>query len=322
MFTPILRPQVWGGRRLACWHKHLPAEGTIGESWELSPLAMAESRVAEGELAGRSLSELWSAGLAEQLGRRAPPRFPWLVKWLDVEDWLSVQVHPNAEQSLRWLGAACPKAESWVVVHAEPTARIYAGFHRGVTPNDVSLALERGNLPEYLHVIQPQVGDCFYLPPGVVHAAGGGLLLAEIQQPSDATFRLYDWNRVGPDGRRRALHLREALDCLAWPAEPVHPRTPERLTPSDAAVVGEHLLSTPHFVLDRFRARESWIVPTEGLTVWMILRGATRLTWSQGQRVLQQGETVLIPAGIGPVEWCPQEADQPTVWLRIRWPAA
>lgn len=327
VFTPILRPQVWGGRRLAALHKRLPPAGLFGESWEISPLNAAESRVADGAFAGQTLSAVWTAGLARQTGHPACCSFPWLVKWLDIDDWLSVQVHPNAEQSLRWLGHECPKAEAWVVVHAEPSARVYAGFHTGITAADVSRAIHHGRLQECLHTIVPRAGDCFSLPAGVVHAAGGGLLLAEIQQPSDATFRLYDWDRTGPDGQRRPLHVREAMDCIAWPARPIQPTLPQPLATPSAAAAGERLLSTPPFEIDRFRVRDIWADDTERLAVWMVLEGAVNLEWAEGSReqtansrALPRGATVLVPAGIGPVRWQPHDAS--ATLLRVRLPAA
>jgi mannose-6-phosphate isomerase len=321
-FAPCLRPQVWGGTRLARWlGKTADLTTTYGESWELSPLPGHESRVADGPQQGLSLNELWTQGKSQLCNGRPthPPAFPWLLKWLDCHQFLSVQVHPNREQALHWLGSPCEKSEAWVVIAAEPTARVYAGFRPGVTPEDVRERLADGTLLECLHQFTPRTGDCIHLPAGTVHAAGGGLVFAEVQQPSDATFRLYDWDRTGPDGAARTLHPEQALACLRWPQPPVMPVSPVVWDAGPRTVVAEQLLTTSFARLDRFTVLQAWDVAVHELTAWMVLAGTAELSWATGQRDAPRGSTLLVPASVREVVW-QSVGDCPLQLLRISLP--
>jgi mannose-6-phosphate isomerase len=239
---------------------------------------------------------LWQAGLSEQSGFRPQHGFPWLIKWLDIEDRLSVQVHPDVDHAVKWLGEACPKSEAWVVVHAEPSARVYAGFRDGVTPSDVRSAIEHGVLAECLHSFAPHPGDRINLPAGTVHAAGGGLVLAEVQQPSDATFRLFDWNRVGSDGQPRKLHIEQGLDCIAWPQGPIAP-----------VEQSSRLLVTAFCELETVQFSGAYAHQEDRLAVWMILDGRAELQWEGGARSLSRGATILTPPGT-PCTWTAADA--------------
>lgn len=284
-FVPHFRPQVWGGRRLqTVLGKSLPPEGRFGESWELSGQRLHSSQIAAGPLKGRPLNDLWNDSL--RLTMPAPYRdseeFPLLVKWLDCDELLSVQVHPNDAQAQQLLGEKRGKSEAWVVVHAEPTARVYAGFKAGVTRAIFDKHLENGSVADCLHSFVPARGDVVYIPAGTVHAAGGGIVMAEVQQTSDATFRLYDWDRPGPDGKPRQLHLREAMECINWSQGPVNPVC--RL-PIDGSNAGEHepvgdvVLKTPYFQIrllsigtGLFLGRNAAILPA----ILMVIAGNVR----------------------------------------------
>src|SRR5262245_60127583 len=212
VFEPFLRSMVWGGRRLSEWFgKRLP-QGPVGESWEISAHPQHVSRVAEGPFLGQSLDDLCRCNSREIFGASAPAdgRFPLLIKLLDCRDWLSVQVHPTDDIAARLLAGERGKTEAWVVLGADPDARIYAGLVPGTTRADLEARLGHGSVADCLHSFTPRVGDCLFLPAGTVHAVGGGIVLAEVQQCSDATFRLFDWNRVGLDGKPRPLHVHEA----------------------------------------------------------------------------------------------------------------
>jgi mannose-6-phosphate isomerase len=192
-FQPYFRPMAWGGRALARFlGKNLPA-GAIGESWEVSDHPHHLSIVATGHLAGHTLRQLMVHHRDELLGP-APAanheRFPWLIKLLDVHDRLSVQVHPGAEHVRLLSPDDGAKSEAWLVLDAQPGSRIYAGLRPGIGSAELRDALARGTVAECLHSFTPTHGDFLYLPAGTVHAAGGGVLLAEVQQTSDATFRL------------------------------------------------------------------------------------------------------------------------------------
>src|SRR5262245_32847797 len=193
-FQPFLRHMPWGGRHLQRLGKVLSAPGPYGESWEISDHLLHRSVVAEGPRAGDTIRTLMEVCPHHLLGdaANAQATFPWLFKFLDASDWLSVQVHPDEQAVGRLCSGEKSKSEAWFVLEARPGSRIYAGLRPGVGPKQVRSALSNGTVTECLHHFEPQGGDFLYLPAGTVHAVGGGVLLAEIQQTSDATFRLYD----------------------------------------------------------------------------------------------------------------------------------
>jgi mannose-6-phosphate isomerase len=216
-FTPLIRPAPWGGRRLeSMFRKVLPPQVPCGESWEVVDLPQNQSVVAEGPLSSVPLADLVRTRGEELLGE-APllqGRFPVLFKLIDARETLSVQVHPDEEAAARVGQGARPKTEAWYVVHADRGARVYLGLRPGVGLSELRSGLAAGRVGALLHPVDVTAGDFIYLPAGTLHAIGGGVLLAEIQQASDTTFRLFDWNRVGLDGRTRPLHVEEALASL------------------------------------------------------------------------------------------------------------
>ncbi len=290
VFTPFLRPMLWGGRRLAqMLGKPLPPEGTWGESWELSAHPLHVSRVAEGPLTGTYLTDLF-------------PHFPLLIKYLDANDWLSVQVHPDDDKAMSLSGEPLGKTEAWVVLDVEPGGRIFAGIKPGIDRRAFEQALHDERVTDCLHVYQPRVGDCLFYPAGTVHAVGGGVLLAEVQQSSDATLRLYDWERVGPDGRPRQLHVAEALAAIDWSRGPVDPvdGTPLPNLP------GERLVQCRYFVMDRFRLKDPLNSPySDQLSLWMVLHGIAELTCRGYHHTFTRGSTVVLPAEVAHAVWHP-----------------
>lgn len=211
-FSPYYQSRVWGGRRLeTVLSRTLPDATTpFGESWEVSDRAEAMSTTAQGV----TLNDLWQNHRAEVFGglKNDSPCFPLLMKILDACDDLSIQVHPPAHRAAELGGD--PKTEMWFIAHADPGAKIYAGLKRGVTRSQFDAALQNGTLAEVVHVIQPRTGDCLFIPSGRIHAIGAGLLIYEIQQNSDTTYRVFDWNRVGLDGKPRQLHIAESLASI------------------------------------------------------------------------------------------------------------
>jgi mannose-6-phosphate isomerase len=224
--------------------------------------------------------------------------FPWLVKFLDAHDWLSVQVHPDAEAVKRLLPGEGSKTEAWFVLDASPQGRIYAGLKPGVTEADFRRALAAGTVADCLHQFTPRPGDCVFLPAGTVHAVGGGVLFAEVQQTSDATFRLFDWGRRDAQGRARTLHLDEGLACLDWgrgPVEPVRAEGPG-LRP---------LVRCPYFHLDYVQIKEPASLGGEGrLQAVLVLAGSGRL----GGDEVRAGQVWLLPATAQDIEVIPQTA--------------
>lgn len=321
VFEPFLKPVVWGGRRLgSLLNKHLPTDAAYGESWELSPHPVHVSRVAEGPLAGRSLTDLCRDSASEVFGSGAADvRFPLLIKLLDCRQLLSIQVHPHDELAQQFAGEQFGKTEAWIVLEAEPGAVIYAGLKAGVQRPDVERLLATGRLEEGIHSYQPQAGDCVFLPAGTIHAVGGGVVMAEVQQACDATFRLYDWNRVGTDGRPRELHIEQALASIDWTAGPVQPVVPRELE-STEEVTRELCVDCRHFRLERVHLAQhgSW-KENAGPTIWMVLSGEAHLQTSTGYaRPFQRGETVLIPASSQNPTW---SATAEVTLLRITLPA-
>jgi mannose-6-phosphate isomerase len=319
-FAPYLRPQVWGDFRLAkSLGKCLPTPLTYGESWEISGHPLHVSHVADGQLQGKSLSELWSDYLQEMTGKTtaADAVFPLLIKYLDCNAPLSVQVHPDDATAVRLLGEPRGKSECWIVIAADPEARMYAGFKRPVTREEFEAALklpahDPQGLLSLLHMNTPRPGDCLNIPAGIVHAVAGGVLFAEVQQTSDATFRIYDWDRPGLDGKPRELHLAQALESIDWSQGPVTPVTPEVLSSSAKGSV-ELLVDSPYFRVERLQGAIDYskLLNTE-LTIWMVLAGQVKLHASDMaspmEHIYAQGETVLIPAGCHRYSWSSDDA--------------
>jgi mannose-6-phosphate isomerase len=213
-FEPRFKERVWGGRRLATLYgKQLPDEVLVGESWEISDRPGDESVVSNGPLAGRTLRSIMQEQADNVLGEAAATdegRFPLLCKILDARERLSLQVHPPAR--LEHLGD--PKTEMWYIADADPGAELFVGLKPGATRQTLESAIGDGRVTDCLHRIAVQAGDAMFLPSGRVHAIGAGLVIFEIQQNSDTTFRVYDWDRLGLDGKPRALHTRESMASI------------------------------------------------------------------------------------------------------------
>ncbi len=212
-FTPLYQERLWGGRTFSSQlSRALPGHQPIGEAWEIVDRPEAQSVIATGPHRGRTLHHLWTHHRAEIFGPRhasAGPRFPLLGKLLDARDRLSVQVHPPADLAPQLGGE--PKTEMWYFLACDPGSRIYAGLAPGTTRASFEEKLRHGTIEECLHVLPTREGDSIFIPSGRLHAIGEGNLIVEIQQNSDTTYRVFDWNRTGLDGQPRALHLEESL---------------------------------------------------------------------------------------------------------------
>ena len=300
-FEPVYKERIWGGRSLErLFGRNLPENRTIGESWDLADLPEGESRVADGPLTGRTLNELMAEFGDALLGSAEPEagRFPLLIKFLDANDVLSVQVHPDYRLAQRLGGDVRAKYEAWYVISADKDACVYRGFKAGVGPHDVERAVAEQKLAELMVRHPAKVGDWFYLPGGTVHALGAGLVVAEVQTPSDTTFRLYDWNRVDPKtGQGRTLHVQQALDALNF----TDPSADARANVGHVAPDAEaRLASAPTFDLaKRFKpARASGMIETQTTAVWVVTGGAGRIGNDRHRVAFQAGDVVMIPAGL------------------------
>ncbi len=214
-FTPLYMERVWGGRRLQDdLGRSLPEHVPIGESWELVDRQEAQSVVDSGELAGTSLHQLWTEFRTEVFGRTVSKssRFPLLAKILDARETLSVQVHPPEAVALRLSGE--PKTEMWYLLEGAQDAALYAGFRHGTTREQFTASLATGDVEAVLHRIPVRAGDAMFIPSGRCHAIGAGCLIVELQQNSDTTYRVFDFNRLGLDGKPRMLHLEESLASM------------------------------------------------------------------------------------------------------------
>jgi mannose-6-phosphate isomerase len=325
-FTHEPVQRVWGGRALEEMLGHnLPTDQPYGETWDISDLADHSSRVAEGPHRGRTLTELWRDHYSELVSRPSKVKagFPLLIKWLDCRDWLSVQVHPDDAMAREVLDQPYGKSEVWIVLHAEPAARVYAGLQHGVSREEFLQHVETGTVDQCLHSFKPQVGDCIVLPAGTIHAAGGGLLMAEVQQSSDATFRIFDWNRLGFDGKPRPLQVEMGLDAIDWKQGAVQPTIPISIPVDVMGVQGETVADLPAFTIERYRLQAPWKASRPGeFAVWMVLDGSVRLSVANSaeEQELSRGQTVMVPAAAGEALWSPLAQDCPTILLRVRLP--
>ena len=214
-FEPILKERIWGGSNLAkTYAKKLPPGVPIGESWEISDRPGDESVVASGPWKGKTLHQLMEDHPVALLGRQKvmPKRFPLLVKIIDAREKLSLQVHPPAHRALELGGE--PKTEMWYIAQAEPGAELYVGLKKGVTRATFEASLAQGTVADCFHRIPVKAGDAMFLPSGRVHALGAGTMIFEIQQNSDTTYRVFDWNRLDAAGQPRQLHLEQSLSSI------------------------------------------------------------------------------------------------------------
>ena len=288
--TPNFKPRIWGGQKLkTAFDKELPPRQKIGESWELADLPHDKSLVANGNCAGQTLASLVERYPEDITGTKDFPRpFPLLVKLLDAQDVLSVQVHPDPE-TCRRMDRGDPKTECWYVIDAEPGAVIYKGLEHPVTREQFAQAIEDGTTADLLAKIAVTPGECHFLPAGTAHAIGAGLLIAEIQTPSDTTYRVFDWNRVDDAGQPRQLHIEEAL-------ESIHFDVTAQMLP--VATVGR-LVDCSYFKVDKgHRTANSQLLLAKGqMRTLVILSGGGSTVSAQAEPVeFSAGDCLVIPA--------------------------
>lgn len=319
-FEPLFRQYLWGGRRLGTeLNKPIGDDGVYAESWEIVDHGDDQSIVANGPLAGTSLHELIQRDASALLGDRVAKairseslpgnlrdRFPLLLKVLDANRDLSVQVHPNDDQASQLDPPDRGKTEAWMVMDTVPGSKIYAGLKAGVDRQAFAAAVAGGRIEETLHSLEPSVGDCIFIPAGTVHAIGAGLLVAEIQQASDTTFRIDDWGRLEANGQPRTLHISQSLDVIDFESGPVSPVTPVPLAGDAAAVT---LVDCNKFTLRRYSLSEAQSIPAHGtFQIVAVLSGAIRIASDPSDSVLGKGDTILVPACLQSVDVEPVEA--------------
>jgi len=304
-FQPLFRRYLWGGRRLETMLGKSLGEGDdFAESWEIVDHGDDQSVVLAGALQGQSLRDLVTLHAEELLGKDADQQqFPLLFKFLDCNRTLSVQVHPNDEQAARLEPPDLGKTEAWVVLATEPGSKIYAGLKKGISQEDLRTAIEAGTCEQCLHQFEPQVGDCVFIRAGTVHALGAGLVIAEIQQASDTTFRLFDWNRTDAEGKSRPLHIEESLAVTDYDRGPVEPQSAVPIEQSNR----ERLVDCEKFVLDRCLWESAGqLGGDERFHLVVPLAGSLSVAGDPVGKPLKVGDTCLLPAGAGEVAIDPE----------------
>jgi mannose-6-phosphate isomerase len=318
-FIPILKRLRWGGRRLGdLLGKSIGPDADYAESWEVCDHGADQSVVGSGPWSGWSLRRLVREQGIALLGRHAGIlQFPLLIKFLDARDRLSVQVHPNDDQARRLVPGECGKTEAWVILAAGPDSCVFAGLRPAVDEARLRWAARQGSIADCLHRVPVAAGDCLFIPAGTVHAIGEGIVLAEVQQSSNVTFRLFDWNRTGSDGKPRPLHLEQALACIDFSRGPVNKITP--IMAADPGPHSEELVKCRYFTMRRQTSAEPITISDDRRChIVMVLSGELHCAGSEpeGRQTLAVGETALVPASALPLTLVPQS---PAVFLDVFW---
>ncbi len=292
-FTPLYMERVWGGRQLeTTYQRPLPiADHPYGESWDISDRPEAQSIVSDGIYKDMTLHQLWTEKREEIFGIHFEntARFPLLVKILDAHSDLSIQVHPP-EQMTDELGGEA-KTEMWYIAAAEEHAKLYVGIKEGVTEESFQHALDHGTVDQVAHVITPKAGESIFIPSGRLHAIGSGFLIYEIQQNSDTTYRVFDWNRLGINGKLRDLHVKESMKCINF----------QDITPSMNPLKEKVIADCPFFKVEELSLKAATSIGNpdpERFSIITIVRG--NLTCSDGRKH-QPGDFILLPRGASPL---------------------
>lgn len=306
LFEPQLRHYVWGGRNLeSLYGRHLPP-GLTAESWEISGHPEAPTRVSNGALKGQTLPALVRCLGARLVGSRAMAspdgKFPLLVKLLDAQRDLSVQVHPDDEYALAHHSGERGKVEAWYVLAAEENARLVYGLQPNADRETMAPALANGDVLDLITYLPVKPGDCVFVPAGTVHAVMAGTVVAEVQQTSDATYRVYDWGRPGNDGMPRQLHIAQALDTIRFGAQGPG-IVPQVLLESSPGMRRYGLVECPQFFLERIDLDAGAIFDGhcggETFEIWGCMEGTVGLELD-GSTGLQMVQFALLPAELGP----------------------
>jgi len=315
-FEPIFKERVWGGRSLEeIYRKPLPPGVPIGESWEITDRPEGVSVIANGPLAGKTLRWLMENHRDELLGASdsSSARFPLLIKILDAQDKLSVQVHPPSAAAAKLGGE--PKTEMWYIARATPNAQLFVGLKRGVTRAEFERKIRDGTVAECIHAINVETGDAMFLPSGRIHAIGAGNLIFEIQQNSDTTYRVFDWNRLGLDGEPRELHVDEALASIDF--NDFEPRPIRSLYSDNPVMKVRYLVDDPLFRVDAFQIKrgQRFYLQSDSVHCIGMLKGRLKVAFEEEELFLGAGQFVLLPASLGRTAF---HADTPVELLYVQ----
>jgi mannose-6-phosphate isomerase len=317
-FIPIYKPTVWGGQKIKAYKASgsinpLPAENKldemqpIGESWELSGVKGNESVVSEGPLAGKTIKELIASYKAELVGKanyeRYGEEFPLLIKFIDAQSDLSIQVHPDDEMAGRRHNGSKGKTEMWYLLDAEEDTYLYSGFSQEISPEEYEKRVLDGSITEVLARHQVTPGDVFFLPAGRVHAICSGCFVAEIQQTSDITYRIYDYGRLGLDGKPRQLHIEEAKEAIDYKVDAEYRSAYQPCLNQEVQLASCPYFTTHLLEIDK-PYQKNWS-DSDGFLIVICLSGKATLK-TDGSIQLSQGETALVPASAEWIEFIPE----------------
>jgi mannose-6-phosphate isomerase len=295
-FQPILKDKIWGGEKLATLLNKQSARKDIGESWEISDVEGDTSIVVNGELKGQNLKQLIAEFKADLVGEKIythfGEKFPLLIKFIDAKEALSIQLHPHDDLAKKRHNSF-GKTEMWYVMQADEKANLIVGFQKEVTSKEYIEHLENKTLLDILNVDEVENGDVYFIPTGRVHAIGAGVLLAEIQQTSDITYRIYDWDRPNPDGTFRDLHTEEAIDAIDYSAQNSY-----KTVYSKEQNKASEIVSCPYFTTNVLPINGEVFINHEekdSFVIYMCVAGNIEFKYQNQIEKLQMGETILIP---------------------------
>lgn len=309
-FEPLLKSMVWGGDKIMLYKGIESTVKNVGESWEISAVSGNESVVANGEFVGRNIVELIKEYKADLLGEKvyadSGDTFPILVKFIDARDDLSIQVHPDDELAAARHNGSKGKTEMWYVVKADKDAHLMSGMSRQITPEEYVCRIEDNTITDVLCDYKVSAGDVFFLPAGRVHSIGKGCFIAEIQQTSDITYRIYDFGRLGLDGKPRELHVEQSKDAVDYSVLEDYKTSYTPALNKPVSLVECNYFKT--HLLDLTETVEVPVKVNDSFMIVLCLEGAGTLTDSNGYSLnLKQGETVLVPASIECISLIPNE---------------
>ncbi|MFW5891882.1 MAG: type I phosphomannose isomerase catalytic subunit [Bacteroidota bacterium] len=307
-FKPIFKDKIWGGTRLKeLFHKDFSPLPNCGESWEISGVKENLSVVENGFLAGNNISELIEIYMGDLVGEKVYNQygtdFPLLIKLLDTSSYLSIQVHPDDEYAMKH-HQSLGKTEMWVVLEATEGAEIITGFNQEVSHDLYLNHLKKGTLKEILNIEKPQKGDVFFIPAGRIHAIGAGITLLEIQQSSDVTYRVFDWNRKDDKGNYRELHTSKALDVMDFTRHDSY-KTHYQLIENQAVQLVRNQYFTTR-IMHLTREKEIDYMFLDSFVILSCVEGNCLINYTGGVEIMQAGNVVLIPADLKNITITPQ----------------
>jgi mannose-6-phosphate isomerase len=297
-FQPILKEKIWGGQKLKTLLNKNSALPNIGESWELSDVEGDTSIVSSGSLKGLSLKELLETYKHDLVGlhnyKIFHNKFPLLIKFIDAKDDLSIQLHPNDELAAKRHNSF-GKTEMWYVMQADKNSNLIVGFNQKITPELYLKHLENKTLPKILNFDKVTVGDAYFIEVGRVHAIGAGVMLAEIQQTSDITYRVYDWDRKDDQGNERELHNDLALDAIDFDMEDDFRVQYSKTKNTSNEMVNCPYFTTNYLCLDKTLKKENY---HDSFMIYICVEGSARIVTENHSEIINKGETVLLPAAL------------------------